>query len=130
MHDVHLDGDVVTLFDNRSGTTDSARAVAYQIDNAAGTATLLWSIEDSLGRASGSLGSNQVFADGSVLVDWGNAPGLQPMFEEFDSAFERVMAIHQVPGWPSYRIRKYAPSTFDAEVLRAEAGGTVDDPTP
>jgi hypothetical protein len=50
------------------------------------------------------------------------------MFEEFDAAGERLMAIHQVPGWPSYRIRKYVPLAFDAEVLRTEAGGTVDDP--
>ncbi|MET0908866.1 MAG: aryl-sulfate sulfotransferase, partial [Ilumatobacteraceae bacterium] len=46
MHDARLVGDVLTMFDNRSGTGQAARAVAYRIDEGAGTATMLWQISE------------------------------------------------------------------------------------
>jgi hypothetical protein len=125
-HDARLNGDVLTLFDNRTDTGEPARAVAYRIDEAAGTATLLWQIDEPGGRSSMGLGSARVAADGSVLVDWGAL--LQPMFEEFDADGTSLLRISQLDGGSSYRIVKEPASAFSAAVLRATAGGTADAP--
>ena len=60
-----------------------------------------------------------------MLVDWGQ---LQPMFIEYDQSGAELMRI-VAPGQAAYRIVKYAPEQFDAEVLRAKAGGSVEAPT-
>jgi hypothetical protein len=125
-HDARLTGDVLTLLDNRTATGQSARAVAYRIDEPAGTATLLWQISAPEASPSFGLGSNRVAADGSVLVGWGNP--VQPMFSEYDAAREVVMTISQVGGGAAYRIVKEPPGSFSAAVLRANAGGTAEPP--
>lgn len=130
-HDARLDGDVLTLFDNRTEMSGQpARAVAYRIDTAnadpaAWTATLEWEIRDVLGRNSPALGSTRVGEDGSVLIGWGF---LQPMFEEVAASGERLLAVSQLPFGNSYRIVKYPPSAFDAARLRATAGGSIPEP--
>ncbi len=124
-HDARLDGNVLTLFDNRSGTSQPARAVAYRIDTNAGTATMLWEIRDPQGRPSGGLGSVRVQADGSILVCWG---GLQPMFQEFGPDRVSRMTIASDPLHLTYRIVKYPKATFSAAVLRANAGGQAQTP--
>ena len=116
----------VTLLDNRTDTGQPARAVAYEIDESAGTATLLWQIDAPQGVSSLGLGSNRLAADGSVLVDWG--AGVQPMFEEFDDQLDAVMRITQVDGGQAYRIVKEQPSAFSASTLRATAGGFAESP--
>lgn len=121
-HHATLAGDVLTLFDNRAGTNQPARAVAYRIDESAMTATLLWQVTEPLGRASFGLGSAQVTPDGSRLIGWG---GLQPMFEEYAPSGQRLLRITQPDGLTSYRILKYAPNAFDVAQLRASAGGDV-----
>ncbi len=124
-HDARLTGDVLTLFDNRAGTPGPARAVAYRIDEVAGTATMLWEIREPQGRPSPGLGSVRVGGDGSVLIDWG---ALHPMFQEYAADRSLLMTIAHVPGHPAYRIVKYPPAAFDAAVLRATAGGTAEAP--
>jgi hypothetical protein len=124
-HDARLTGDVLTLFDNRTDTGQPARAVAYRIDTVAGTATLLWQIDDPEGRSSAGLGSTLVASDGSVLVLWG---GLQPMIEEYDADHINVMRMTQIGGGVSYRVVKEPPSAFSAAVLRATAGGAAESP--
>ncbi len=125
-HDARMTGNVLTLLDNRTDTGQAARAVAYEIDESAGTATLLWQIRAPQRVSSLGLGSNRVAADGSVLVDWG--AGVQPMFEEFDDQLDAVMRITQVDGGQAYRIIKERPSAFSASVLRATAGGFAESP--
>ncbi|MDJ0770573.1 MAG: aryl-sulfate sulfotransferase [Ilumatobacter sp.] len=125
-HDGRLDGDVLTLFDNRVDSGQPARAVAYQIDAGAGTATLLWQIDEPLGRESFGLGSVRVGSDGARLIDWGG--GLQPVFQEYDAAGDLIMSITMVGGGTSYRIVKEPPSSFSAGLLRATAGGEADAP--
>ena len=110
MHDARLAGDVLTMFDNRSGTGQPARAVAYRIDEAADTATMLWEIREPQGRTSPSIGSTRITPDGSILITWGN---LQPMFEEYSASGTRLMSITQVPFGNSYRIVKYPTADFD-----------------
>lgn len=122
-HDARLDGNVLTLLDNRTDTGEPARAVAYEIDTGAGTATMLWSITTSSGSSSFGLGSHRTTFDGNTLVSWGNGP--TPLFEEFSPAHESVLRFVQDGGGYSYRITKEPLSVFSAAVLRSTAGGSV-----
>ena len=121
-HDARLNGDVLTMLDNRTATGQPARAVAYEIDAGAGTATLLWSIPTSSGSSSFGLGAHRVAADGSSLVTWGQGP--VPLFEEFDAARRSVLRFLQDGGF-TYRVTKEPLSAFSAAVLRATAGNTI-----
>ncbi len=124
-HDARFDEatNVLTMFDNRTSTGgEPARAVAYEIDEAAGTATLLWQIDEPSGRSSSSLGSVRVGPDGSRLVNWGGL--LQPMFNEFDATGELMLSIEESPSGRAYRIVKYTPDAFDVESLRSGASST------
>jgi hypothetical protein len=121
-HDARLNGNVLTLLDNRTATGQPARAVTYRIDTTAGTATLISSIVTSSGSSSFGLGAYRVAADGSSLVTWGNGP--VPLFEEFDANRTSVLRFFQEGGY-SYRITKEPLSKFSAAVLRATAGGTI-----
>jgi hypothetical protein len=121
-HDARLDGNILTLLDNRTATGQPARVVAYEIDATAGTATLVSSIATSSGSSSFGLGAYRVAADGSSLVTWGQGP--VPLFEEFDANRRSVLRFFQEGGY-SYRITKEPLSTFSAAVLRATAGGEI-----
>ena len=126
MHDARLNGDVLTMFDNRTDTGQPARAVAYGIDTTAMTATLLWSIDQRAGLSSVGLGSNRRTPDGSILVCWGGA--IEPVFGEYAPNGDVLMEITQVGGGNAYRIIKEPPSAFSADLLRATAGGRIDLP--
>lgn len=126
-HDARLVGDVLTLFDNRSDTGGQpARAVAYRIDTAAGTATMLWQIVDPGGRSSPGLGSTRITSTGTVLVGWGG--GIQPVFGEYRTDGTPLLEITQVAGGDAYRIVKEPTSAFSTTALRANAGGAFDLP--
>ncbi len=140
MHDARIDGDLVTMYDNRTADPGGApsRAVAYRIDTsdadpANWTATLEWQISHPDGLTSNQIGSTRITPDGSVLVGWGST---QPMFVEYvgpdapEGALDEVMRIEINPNEAAYRIVKYAPDAFDAAELRATAGGTLELPTP
>ncbi len=124
-HDARLHGDVLTLLDNRTDMGQAARAVAYRIDEQAGTATLLWQLDNPSATPTLGLGSNRVSPDGSVLVNWG--AGTQPMITEYDAAHTELMRISQVGGGAVYRIVKEPPGSFSAAVLRALSGGMLDE---
>jgi hypothetical protein len=124
-HDVRLDGGVLTMFDNRTGS-GPARVVAYSIDPSGGTATMLVERRNPAGLAADALGSARFATDGSLLIGWGLP--LQPMFEELDSAGGRLLAISQIPYGSSYRIVKYPVGTFNRTTLRAQAGGELQIP--
>ncbi|MFK7917310.1 MAG: hypothetical protein AB8G14_04465 [Ilumatobacter sp.] len=129
-HDARLHGDIVTMHDNRTGTSDPARFVAYQLDLSdpdptLWTATLIRQIDSPLGQPSGAFGSARAADDGSVLVAWGQ---IQPMFVEYGPDDAPVLQIGLNPGHAAYRIVKYAPETFDIDVLRAAAGGDLAEP--
>ncbi len=128
-HDARLNGNVLTMMDNRAGMPgQKSRAVAYAIDTTAGTATLLWEFRNAGPFTGDTLGSVQQAADGSVLIGWG--AGLQPMIEELAPNGTRLMAIGQRTGGSSYRTVKYPPSDFDVNALRANAGGIAQPPPP
>jgi hypothetical protein len=114
------------MFDNRADTGQQSRALAYRIDAAAGTATMLWEFRNSAPFTGDTLGSVQQTGD-SVLVNWG--AGLQPLVEEFTPDGERLMAIGLPFGGNSYRTVKYPPTDFDVSNLRSAAGGSVTPPS-
>jgi hypothetical protein len=135
-HDARLVGDVLTVFDNRRDSGQPARAVAYQIDDthadpANWTATMIWQLQQPAGLESPAQGSVRRSADGSTLIGWGV---MQPVFEEFDAAGNRLMAITQIdpatggPDGFSYRIVKYPVADFDIAELRSKAGGDAEAP--
>ena len=124
-HHAQLDGDVVTLFDNRTDLGQASRAVAYRIDTGAATATLLWSIEAPSGQTAFGLGSVDPAADGSVVVGWGP---VQPMIQEFDADRELLFEVRQLPGGQIYRVAKEPKAVWSAAQLRAAAGGTAEAP--
>lgn len=122
-HDARLQGDVLTLMDNRTDSTGPSRVVAYRIDATDMTATLLWEIRNPGNQYGGTLGSGRQADDGSVLVNWG-AP-IQPIYQEFAADGTPLMSISQSPFGYSYRIVKYPKSDFDINQLRATAGGAM-----
>ena len=124
-HDARLNGDVLTMFDNQAATGRSSRAVAYRIDEAARTATMLWEFRNPAPFTGDTLGSVQDTGD-SILVNWG--AGLQPLIEEFSLGGTSLMSIRLPGGGNSYRTVKYPPTDFDVDVLRANAGGSVSPP--
>lgn len=124
-HDARLDGNILTVYDNRTGMAgQSARAVAYRIDEAAGTATMIREIRQPAGLLSGALGSARFAADGSVLVNWGQ---LQPMFTELDAADNTLLSITSRAG--TFRAIKVDKSSFAVEQLRASTGGNFVEPS-
>jgi hypothetical protein len=126
-HDARLVGDVVMMFDNQAGMPGrKSRAVAYRIDEGAGTATMLWEFRNAASYTGDTLGSVQQNPDGSVVVNWG--AGLQPIIEELAPNGTRLMAVGLPNGGNSYRTVKYPPTDFDVAQLRATAGGTVTSP--
>jgi hypothetical protein len=121
-HDARLNGNVLTMFDNQAGMPGrQSRAVAYEINEAAGTATMLWEIRNTAPFTGDTLGSVQLTGD-SVVVNWG--AGLQPLIEEFTTSGARLMAVGLPFGGNSYRTIKYPPTDFDVNVLRQYAGGS------
>ena len=100
------------------------RAVAYRIDVAAGTATMLWEFRNAAPGGS-TLGSVQQTAD-SVVINWG--AGQQPFLEELALDGRRLMAVGLPNSGNSYRTIKYSPTDFDVNLLRQYAGGSVSAP--
>jgi hypothetical protein len=124
-HDARLEGDVLTMFDNQAGVPGRVpRAVAYRIDEAAGTATMLWEFRNPA-PGGATLGSTQQTAD-SVVINWG--AGQQPFLEERAFDGRRLMAVGLPNSGNSYRTIKYPPADFDVNVLRQYAGGAVASP--
>ncbi len=129
-HDARIGDDgTITMFDNRTNPLVSnpgpSRAVAYDVDVAAGTATMVDELRRSDGRTTLGLGSYIRNADGSGIIGWGP---FQPVIEEVDSDGDRVFGFTWQSGGPQYRAVKYGPGAWDANALRNNAGGTAEHP--
>jgi hypothetical protein len=112
------------MLDNQAATGRPPRAVAYRIDEAAGTARMLWEFRNSAPGGS-TLGSTQLTAD-SVVINWG--AGQQPFLEELAPNGTRLMAVGLPNSGNSYRTIKYPSTDFDVNILRQYAGGSVASP--
>jgi len=127
MHDARFDGDLLTMYDNRTGNLngDPARFVEYEIDADAGTATMVRQILQPEGEQSLALGGARVTDDDTVIVSWSQT---QPMFSEYAADGTELMRLTMDPSDWAYRIVKYGPDDFDADALRAGAGGSIGFP--
>jgi hypothetical protein len=126
-HDARMQGDVLTLHDNRSNSGQPSRAVAYRIDPVATTATMLWQIEHPERLNNPSLGSVRLTDDATVLIGWGQ---VDPLFTEHALADGAELArwTRVDSTMTAYRIVKYPVDAFDAAELRAAAGGAIAGP--
>jgi VCBS repeat-containing protein len=89
-HDVRLQPDgTITIHDNNTNLPDPPRAVRYQIDEAAKTATLVEEVTDPRVPSSFCCGSSRRSADGSWLMSWGG----RSLVTEFNSADQRTFAL-------------------------------------
>ena len=112
-HSAHIIApDRLLLFDNgyileKGAIMGDARAVEYQLDRAAGTATRVW---DSVGTGwSPAGGSVQRLPDGGTLIGWASAPasgGTGPTLTELDPDGAPVFDLRIADGLWSYRVSK------------------------
>ena len=81
-HDARmLDDGTLTVFDNGMTRNRPPRAVRYQIDESAGTATLLESVSDTDAPNAICCGSARRSDSGSWTVGWGAFPDFNPVSE-------------------------------------------------
>jgi hypothetical protein len=119
-----LPGDRVLVFDNAlyreglvSETTDfllletgDSRAVEYQLDLDAGTATRVFEAALPGSGATLAAGSAQRLDGGHTLVGWGDLPQEEPgtvVATEFDANGDVVMELEMPPGVWSYRVLRF-----------------------
>jgi hypothetical protein len=93
--------------------------VEYALDLVAGTARLVWRLDNPTGRDAFGLGSVQRSSDGDTLVNWGP---IQPVMVQYDAANTVQWQISQPTGGIGYRVVKEPPASFDRATLRALAG--------
>ncbi|WP_026928022.1 aryl-sulfate sulfotransferase [Granulicoccus phenolivorans] len=127
----------VTLFDNHTQMPNGrARGAQYQLDLAAGTATLEQTWEDPDAQAPGSDGNmrymgsfrrSPIGVPNENLLSFGGDPGSHG-YTELNDAGEVLRTLRWVPtahrartDFPNYRWYKYAPDAFDLKQLRASA---------
>ena len=98
-----LGGNVYTVFDDESdGQTtlySSSRAVTISLDLAAGTATLIKSVNQPEGLTAGATGSAQTTKNGDLFVSWG---GLS-YFSEFSPSGKLLFNAKLPDGAGTYR---------------------------
>lgn len=128
MHDARLSSTgLLTMFDNRSGTGQPPRVVAYQLDETAHTATMVWQhTYPNPALFSFGLGSARRNSDGSYVISW-TGGNLQPVLEEVDAQGNRLLAVTANLS-QSYRFIKVAPATFSRQTLLQTAGGAAQAP--
>ncbi len=121
-HDARLSPDGhLTMFDNQSGKPQASRGVDYLIDPVAGTARLVWQYSRTDGLNAFGLGSvRRDPTSGSSLIGWGGSP---PLFTDIGPYQNPTLQVSLPPSGLAYRAVKEPLSSFDAAVLRANAGG-------
>ncbi len=76
-HDARLSADgVLTVYDDRTLLSEAPRALEYQIDETARTATFVGAFGEPDAPLSGYVGSARILSSGNWLVDWGSTPFL------------------------------------------------------
>jgi hypothetical protein len=92
-HDMRLQADgTITIHDNNTNQPFPPRAVRYQIDETAHTATMVEQVTDPLVPSSFCCGSARRSDDGSWLFSWGG----RSLVTEFNGAGERTFKLRFV----------------------------------
>jgi Arylsulfotransferase (ASST) len=114
-HDARLLGDgTVTLHDNGSGLGRAPRAVRYQINAGAHTATMLEQQTDPIVPSSGCCGSARRLDGGDWVVGWGGTKSMS----ELTNNGTRVFLLQFAAGF-LYRAVPVPPGVLDRAALRA-----------
>lgn len=123
-HDARrLPDGTVSIHDNRTGL-GPPRAVRYQIDREAQTATLVESISDPDVPESPCCGSARKLPSGDWLIGWGRIPAAGRAFRfvgAYDPSGQRIFQL-QLPGGFFYRAFPVPPKAVTAQKLRAAMG--------
>ena len=115
-HSAHIVApDRLLLYDNgymleNGAVRGDSRAVEYQLDRAAGTATRVWDYTAKGSGWSPAGGAVQRLPDGSTLIGWASAPAANgtwgPSVSELDPDGESVFELTLAEGLWSYRASK------------------------
>jgi Arylsulfotransferase (ASST) len=122
-HDARFQpGGDISLYDDQSWDPRfAARGVEYQIDQAAGTATLVWSYKSPDGLNSGATGSfRRLYAGTDNVIGWGVKPNT--LFTEVDAGGHPLLDVRFSNSEISYRVIKVPSTALDHDLLRASAG--------
>ena len=103
----------VTLHDNGTNRGRAPRAVRYQIDTVAGTATRVEQLADPTIRSASCCGSAKKLAGGDWVASW----GANPLVAEYSASGARVFSI-TFSGAYSYRADPVAPGVLTRAALR------------
>jgi hypothetical protein len=115
-HDVRrLSDGTVSVFDNGTQAGRPPRAVRFQVDPTAGTATWLESITDSEVTNSPCCGSARRLGSGGWLVGWGSI--VSPVIGEYAANGSRLFKL-RYPDAFSYRAFPVPPGRVSAQQLR------------
>ncbi len=119
-HDARLLPDnLVSLYDNQTEKSHAARAIIYEYDVDAGTATPVWVYKGLV--SSLAMGSLRFQENGASVIGWGiGAPDL--VFTEIDGKGNDLLDFSFTDGDVSYRAIKIPTSAFDIGLLRTTAG--------
>lgn len=115
-HDARiLEDGTLTLHDNGSQRGRAARAVRYDLDLTARTATLLENVSDTLAAGSICCGSARKLPTGNWVTEWGS----RPYVTELTEAGQVVLRLRlQDPAF-SYRVAPVMPGELSREALRS-----------
>jgi VCBS repeat-containing protein len=105
----------ITIHDNRTNLPGSPRAIRYEIDETAKTATLVEEVTDPEVPSSFCCGSARRSADGSWLMSWGG----RSLVTEFNAAKERTFRLGFGGVAFSYRAAPAPDGSLNAAALRA-----------
>ena len=121
-HDARLQPDgTVTVYDNGSGAGRAPRAVRWQINPVAKTATLVEQITDPDAASSLAGGSARRMTDGSWIVSWCSKPLVRAYNSDHSSSFTLTLAgatYRAVPFEPGQFTRQQLVSGMDAQYPR------------
>lgn len=117
-HDARIlpDG-TLTTFENGTNKSRAPRAVRYEINEAAGTATLLESVSDPDAPSANCCGSARRSPSGSWVASWGGLGSAPHPISEFDSTGGQTFKL-LFPGDFSYRANPVEYGKLGRSALR------------
>jgi hypothetical protein len=87
----------ISLFDNRTNLLPAySRAVEYQLDEGAKTATLVWQYRNTPDTYSFAMGNAQRLPNGNTLIGWGTGALLTEAQSDGSKAFELALAAPNI----------------------------------
>lgn len=101
----------ITIYNNRTYTTQEARAVEYSLDEVNKVATMVWEFRNSPGIAGGPWGGVQRLPNGNTMISWGATGLITEVRPDGTKAFEMQLAA----GQGTYRAYRFPWSAVAAQ---------------